>query len=706
MTTDGQTPVYEGDSLLAGRYRLLEKIGEGGAAEVFRARDARLDRIVAIKLLRQQYTHDDSSRRRFVVEAKAAAALAHPNIVDIYDFGEAEDGAMFLAMRYIDGKNLKDILHKRGRLSPSETIAIAIQACHALSAAHSKGLIHRDVKPQNIMIDERGNAHLTDFGVVKALSGPSLTQSGMTFGTAAYLSPEQATGEPVGPPSDIYALGCVMYECLTSQPPFTGDSAAIVAYKQVWEQPRPLHEVAPEVLPSLESVIMRCLNKDPHRRYPDAMALAGDLESLSVPFNQPTQAVALGAIAATNGGPWTPKGARPQAEVSQPVPMPASPATGAGAAAIHGGGQTPLSIPVPRVAVTPPPQRAASRTQYAPPPPPPLRPHVNVSGRGDSSWVPMAAVAILLLGLAGIGIWLGSTLLGSNNGPGAATPTSTLGILAPTGTASSQPATATSALPTMVFTPTTAPVTPTEVLVPPTETPQPPTDTPAPPEPTATTQPEPTLEPTPTEVPTPEPVPTEEPTATVEPVPEDTPTPDPITETPGSVVIDDGSFTGGYTNANHLYHNVTARWVYGQGTRYNTMTARFSLDKAPKGAAQLTMVALDSEDAARTPVLIALNETEILNGPNPFPDDNNSGPSGPGNWGTYTWDLPSRTLKKGENTLTIANLSSSSCTNCPSFFMVDNVVISWGGAADADDGRTIEYVTTKAKRQKGNNKDD
>src|SRR5438045_3900046 len=254
---DGDTPLTDNRILLAGRYLLLDKIGEGGAAVVYRARDQRLDRIVAIKLLRPQFTTAEASRKRFLNEARTAAGLNHPNVVDIYDFGEGPDGSMFIAMQYVEGQNFKDILQRRGRMTAADLIAIIPQVCHALTAAHSRGLIHRDVKPQNIMIDKQGNVRLTDFGIVKALSGPELTQTGMTFGTAAYLSPEQATGEPIGPASDVYALGCVMYEMLTGSPPFTGDNPAVVAYKQVWEQPRPLHEWAPEVSPALESIIMR-----------------------------------------------------------------------------------------------------------------------------------------------------------------------------------------------------------------------------------------------------------------------------------------------------------------------------------------------------------------------------------------------------------------------------------------------------------------
>src|SRR5919201_4870724 len=303
MGSDADTPMLEGGRLLGERYRLLEKIGEGGAAEVFRALDERLDRVVAVKLLRPQFTSDQQSRQRFSVEARAAAGLSHPNIVDVYDFGEAPDGSMFIVMQYVKGENLKDILQHRGRLSASEVVSIARQVCLALSVAHAKGLIHRDVKPQNIMIDTAGNARLTDFGVVKALSGPSLTQSGMTFGTAAYLSPEQATGAPISPASDIYALGCVMYETLSGTPPFAGDNPAVVAYKQVWEHPRALHDLVPEVPPSLEGVVMRCLNKDPNRRYTTTDELLAELDRLDASFGRPTEAISLGAVASAAGMP-------------------------------------------------------------------------------------------------------------------------------------------------------------------------------------------------------------------------------------------------------------------------------------------------------------------------------------------------------------------------------------------------------------------
>ncbi|MDQ6695009.1 MAG: protein kinase [Chloroflexota bacterium] len=268
--------------LIAGRYRLLEKIGEGGAAEVFCATDERLQRRVAMKLLRSQYVQDPTWRKRFQVEARAAASLQHPNIVDVYDFGEEPDGTVFIVMPFIVGLNLREVLSVRGRLTPSETVALGRQVCMALAAAHARGLVHRDVKPQNILMDMNSTARLTDFGIVKVHDGDALTQVGIAFGTAAYLSPEQAMGSVVGALSDIYSLGCVLYEALAGRPPFTGQSPASVAYKQVWEQPMPLHDLAPGVPNSLESLVMRCLSKGPADRSTSAEVLEQELRCTGV----------------------------------------------------------------------------------------------------------------------------------------------------------------------------------------------------------------------------------------------------------------------------------------------------------------------------------------------------------------------------------------------------------------------------------------
>jgi eukaryotic-like serine/threonine-protein kinase len=664
------------DEPLAGRYRLIEKIGEGGAAEVFRARDERLDRPVAIKRLRPQFTTDEASRHRFTIEARTAAGLSHPNIVDVYDFGENPDGSMWIAMQYVEGQNLKDVLHRRGRMSAAEVVSIVQQVCSALSAAHAKGLIHRDVKPQNIMIDRAGDVRLTDFGIVKALSGPELTMTGMTFGTAAYLSPEQATGEPLSPASDIYALGCVMYEMLAGTPPFTGDNPAVVAYKQVWDQPRPLHDLVPEVPPSLESIVMRCLNKEPARRYPSTDMLAADLSTMSTSFNQPTQAVPLGSLGAAVGvGSVVAGGSAaadtpvalevtPRAEMSQPIPMPDVPhqvppvvaqTTATAAALPLGVGQAtrPVAPPYNPAPASPPvAQRAVPYDTRAS--------RVTVVDtnrrRGAGILLPLALLLLVLFG--GLIIFAASNGIFGGTQPPAASPTAT---------AAEPTATLAAVVP---VTPTTATLpTPTMLQPLPTDTPSPaPTDTP---------------EPVPTETLTPEPVP---PTDTPEPPPATVPgaVSDPTATVPvivppptaNSVTLEDNAFVGGFTNPGG-YHNRTAQWVYGQGTDYSSMTASFNVRETPRGPGELTIVGIDSEDEPKTPMRLMVNGYVLYEGPNPLPNDDQSGREGPGNWGTYTWRLPPNLLVEGDNSISIINLDPSDQINYPIFIMIDTVTVTW-----------------------------
>ncbi len=678
---DGITPMFEdahSPRVLAGRYSLLNKVGEGGAAEVYRARDERLDRIVAVKLLRPQFTSDQESRSRFAIEAKAAAGLSHPNIVDVYDFGETPDSSIFIVMQYVEGENLKDLLQKRGRMTAGEVITIARQVCNALTVAHNKGLIHRDVKPQNIMVDRVGNVRLTDFGVVKALAAPALTQSGMTFGTAAYLSPEQATGAPVGPASDIYALGCVMYELLAGRPPFVGDNPAVVAYKQVWEQPPPLHTLVPEVPPSLEGAVMRCLDKDPGRRYPNTGALATDLDRINASFNQPTQAVSLGSVAATSmAEPGKPSDRLPLAEKSQAIPMPVSPNAGHAVPPVrvqatqhYNNPNVPTPSPLPAPAQRPPAFMSYPKT-------PGNAQTLNVNRqRRSMSWLPIVLIVLLGLAICGFGALRGRDFLGAFGPTGVSLtpqPTATVVVQRPTPTALAP-------LGQIVQgSPITAPQThlPTNTPPPlPTNTPIPPVSvspTQAPLEATATSAPPPPPLPAPTDTPAPPPeVPTDTP-----------PPPEQPTDTPvapqgnNTITLDAADFSGGYTRSNGKYHGRTARWVYGQGTPYHTMTASFTLDRAPQSQANLTITGVDSEDAPKTPIRIEINGAVIYEGRDPLPNDNNTGPNGPGNWGTYTWQFDPGVLQQGGNTLSITNLDPSSKIGYPLFFMLDYATISY-----------------------------
>jgi serine/threonine protein kinase len=220
------------------RYRLQRRIGSGGMADVYLAEDETLHRQVAIKILADRYTQDAGFVERFRREATAAAGLNHPNIVSIYDRGES-DGTYYIAMEYIEGPTLKEEITSRAPLPEAEAVGYALQALQALEFAHRRGVIHRDIKPHNMMVTPDGLLKVTDFGIARAANQVEMTEVGSIVGTAQYLSPEQARGQTVGPQSDIYSLGVVLYEMLTGEVPFTGSSAVEIAMKQVNDQPMP-----------------------------------------------------------------------------------------------------------------------------------------------------------------------------------------------------------------------------------------------------------------------------------------------------------------------------------------------------------------------------------------------------------------------------------------------------------------------------------
>lgn len=224
--------------LFGNRYEIIAKLGAGGMANVYKARCTILNRIVTVKILRSELAEDKDFVRRFQNEAQAVALLSHPNIVSIYDVGE-ENGLPYLVMEYVEGKNLKELIRSEGALSPSEVVNIGIQVCAALGHAHSKGIIHRDVKPHNILVAPEGQIKVTDFGLARFLSVPSatMTQSGTVMGSVHYFSPEQARGEEADAQSDIYSLGTVLYEAVSGHVPFQGDSPVSIALKHLQEEP-------------------------------------------------------------------------------------------------------------------------------------------------------------------------------------------------------------------------------------------------------------------------------------------------------------------------------------------------------------------------------------------------------------------------------------------------------------------------------------
>src|SRR3712207_3364966 len=219
--------------LVDNRYRLVRPLGSGGMADVYLAHDSILDRDVALKVMSTRYASDDEFVERFKREAQSAAALSHANIVSIFDRGESEDGTYYIAMEYLPGGTLKDKIMSRGALPPRTAAAVALQIAEALCAAHERGVIHRDIKPHNILITESGDVKVTDFGIARAGSSSTMTRTGSILGTAHYTSPEQAMGEPVGPASDLYSLGVVLYEVLTGELPYDADTPLGIAMKHV-----------------------------------------------------------------------------------------------------------------------------------------------------------------------------------------------------------------------------------------------------------------------------------------------------------------------------------------------------------------------------------------------------------------------------------------------------------------------------------------
>ena len=263
------------------RYRLEETLGSGGMADVYLAHDDILDRTLALKVLSTRYANDDEFIERFRREARNAASLAHPNIVSIYDRGETEDGTYYIAMEYLPGGTLKDRIVKRGPLPARTAAAVALQISEALKCAHESDVVHRDIKPHNILITESGDIKVTDFGIARAASSSTMTKTGSILGTAHYLSPEQALGEPVRPQSDLYSLGVVLYEMLTGELPYDAETPIGIAMKHVNGEVRPPIEVDPSIPAGINAVVMRLLSRDPEDRYPDAAALSADLERVS-----------------------------------------------------------------------------------------------------------------------------------------------------------------------------------------------------------------------------------------------------------------------------------------------------------------------------------------------------------------------------------------------------------------------------------------
>ena len=689
--------------LLSDRYRLLELIGEGGSAQVFRAVDERLERPVAVKVLRPQFSDDAGMRARFGVEARAAAALSAPNIVPVYDFGTSADGALFIVMALVEGRSLRELLRQRGALTQREAARIGYGVALALSVAHGRGLVHRDVKPGNILLDADGVPRLTDFGIVKALSGATeITLPGVAFGTAAYLSPEQAMGGQVGPAADLYGLGTVLYEMITGSPPFAGPDAEEVRRQQASVPAPPPSVRVPAVDTHLEALIMSCLAKDPGGRPDSAAQVSATLATIL--GRLPAESAAGLATAPQVGAAGRPAVASQRAawagDAARAVPRGATALPSLSTTDFDDGrvdldrthAYRPGVVLGPRVG-----PRAGSmgarREAGAGPTPTWSRPSI------------VLVLLILIAGVVAVGAWLvadpggrgvGGSAVGATASarqlpvvPVASNTAGTSATRAPLATESGLPPLATP-VPTVaaVPTPTLTVLMPTSTLATPISTflpvPLPtlrtaptllPTTGPtAPPGPTPTAQP--TLQPTPRPIPRPTPSPTQEPTPEPTPRPTSSATASPTP--PGPPIRQTTAvrpFRGGF---NQRYHGRSAAWVYGQGTAFHTMTANFDIDGADsvRGDATLRLVGIDAEDIVKKPIRIILNGVIIYDGPDPLPNDFCCGPSGEGNWGTAEFGF-SAALLGSSNSVSITNLDDRDCTYCPNFVMVDSAQVSY-----------------------------
>jgi eukaryotic-like serine/threonine-protein kinase len=269
--------------LLGGRYELDGIVGRGGMAEVFRARDIRLDRVVGVKTLRDDLARDQTFQARFRREAQSAASLNHPSIVAVYDTGEDMVGSLpvpYIVMEFVDGRTLRDLLKDNRRLLPERALEITDGVLRALDYSHRNGIVHRDIKPGNVMLTRSGDVKVMDFGIARAVADSQLTmtQTAQVIGTAQYLSPEQARGERVDARSDLYSTGCLLYELLTGRPPFTGDSPVAIAYQHVKEEPIPPSQIDPEVPPWADAIVLKAMQKDPADRYQSAGEMRNDIQ--------------------------------------------------------------------------------------------------------------------------------------------------------------------------------------------------------------------------------------------------------------------------------------------------------------------------------------------------------------------------------------------------------------------------------------------
>jgi serine/threonine protein kinase len=621
--------------LFAGRYRLDTLLGEGGAAQVYQGWDERLQRFVAVKILRPETDLTANEQQSFLHEAQTTARLNHPGVVAVYDADIAE-GRPYIVMELMPGGTLRQRL--TGSPMPiNEALRLAGRVADALEAAHRQRILHLDIKPENVLFDDHNEPKLSDFGIARALGDDGQHRhDGKIVGTAAYLAPEVVAGEPVDARADVYALGVMLYEMLTGQRPFSGATPEQQAAQRLMTTPTPPQQVNPAIPARLGEIVMQALARNPADRLPSAGALATALRGYAQGSEQRTTTIPRSDIPAT---PLPSEGTRivPPPETPQ-TPQKSVPQTT----------PSPVEAPTrqyPRGESTPP------ATQRQPPPTPAIpTPTPQRSGGGvgfGCGPITIGLTALLVMGA----LFFGALQMGLLSAGNAEEPHATETQVAdPEPTHASDPE-------------------PTED---------------ADPEPTHATDPEPTedAEPTPDDddtggsfpVPTPGdpggfplPLPTL-PGGGLPPLP-------PGGSFPGSqgtqtIRLDDATWQGSYrrSDGQTIYGGRSATWIYGTNTGYDTMQASFQLAGQPLGAAVLTIDGMDSEDRAKTPISISINNIEIYRGRNPLPNDDE--PVATGVWGTVAWRFDGALLQPGQNTITISTLTPGEIGR-PPFFMLD-----------------------------------
>ncbi|MEU0530445.1 serine/threonine-protein kinase [Amycolatopsis tolypomycina] len=388
--------------LLADRYKLTSRIAVGGMGEVWQASDTRLDRTVAVKILKTELSGDAEFLHRFRTEARMTASLNHPGIAAVHDYGETIlDGDLsiaYLVMELVDGDPLAGLLAKHGRLSAEFTLDMLEQAGNALQAAHSHGLVHRDVKPGNILVTSAGQVKITDFGVAKAADAAPVTRSGMVMGTAHYIAPEQALGQPAEPASDVYSLAVCGYECLAGHRPFLSENAVTVAMMHIRDIPPPL---PPDVPPAARAVIEATLVKDPRQRYNNGGEFASAVAAVRAGMPLPTPSGLVNATYTTGQQPVVPPQVQQQPPPSMPVPIPPQQQFPPPQQQLPGGPPSPAMNPM--VAIGPP-SRPAPRQVMLP------------AARKKTQWGWWALLAAILLVVLVAGIVLVAKMLGGGTG--------------------------------------------------------------------------------------------------------------------------------------------------------------------------------------------------------------------------------------------------------------------------------------------------